>query len=162
MQKTILAAVVFGCLMLPVSVLALPIELTYSDIEALDTDGNPNTFGFGTQLGGIQTYTNSTESLALATSLIEDYFGASTAVSVFDKIEEDDYTSPLLEAVGYDGSGSTNEEIFLSSTFGGWGVSEAGAPGIDFWMVKSSTEFTLWTYGVTSMNGYCYVASCPI
>ncbi len=170
MKKTIFIAVALGCFVLPASVMALPTQLTDTQILALDTDGDDSTNGFGTQISydvdnngvdeNIFNYGNNPTSLALVEDIVQAYFGSQCTVEEYDRVEETDgsdatYISPNIEAVGYNGTGSTDEDIFLSSTYGGWGVIDPlNSTGIDVWMVKASQEFTLWTYGETSMNGY--------
>lgn len=158
-KNIILTSIAIACLAVPAVVMALPIQYDYDEIVAFDTDSDASTYGFGTQIGGVEEYVNNTVSFAVVQTLVDAYFDT---VLDFARIEEEDYTSPLLEAVGYDGEGSSPEDIFLSSTYGGWAVSEGLEPGIDVWMIKAGGYFTLWTYGMPSMEGYWTTAGLTV
>ncbi len=150
MKKILLVASAFCCLIIPTTVTALPTVLNYDDILYLDNDGDATTFGFGTQIGGIHSAKNYgvEDFTALVLGILQDesLLDSSSTLDFFGKIDDDNPTETNLTVVGYDG----DENDLFTSTYGGWQAD----PAISFWTVKSSTEFTLWTYGTSITDGY--------
>ncbi|WP_020589446.1 PEP-CTERM sorting domain-containing protein [Desulfobacter curvatus] len=123
---------------------------TQDELSDYSTDWGYGAFGIWVN-EEVYTYTNSNEANSLAEQIIKAYLEAqgltNIIVSAGEKVEEEEGdASTDLTVVGYDGS------TLYTSTYGGWVTSESD--GIDFWIIKAGTFFTIWTYGGDSYEGY--------
>ena len=113
---------------------------------------------FGTWVNEATYDYQTVDAATIITSYLEDQGLTNISVSEGVKVEEDStYTSEGyltngdLTVSGYNDSDGGSDPT--DSTYGGWEVT-LDSGGIDFWMIKAGTEYTLWTYGETSFEGY--------
>ena len=103
--------------------------------------------GFGTKIG---QYDNlpANQLLSFITNELKtlDYINADYAIEMLDKAEDGNPATGELNVVGYgeDSEGNPEEKPYIDATYGGWG----SLPAIDFWIVKATNKFSLWTYGL--------------
>lgn len=136
---------------------------------AIPTQYELETYSTGWDSGAFGTWVNGTtydyptvDAADIITSYLEDQGLTNISVSEGVKVEEGStyttegyLTNGNLTVSGYNDSdvndGSASDPT--DSTYGGWEVT-LNSGGIDFWMIKAGTEYTLWTYGETSFEGY--------